>query len=112
MACLQCASRVVSSRLDGYRPGRSVQGSQFDSHRWCKFPRLTPASRAGSRALKYRIETTLQAALSGLPAELRAVATSASPNLERTRGPSHGDYATNIALQLAKAAGRKPRDLA
>jgi arginyl-tRNA synthetase len=32
--------------------------------------------------------------------------------LERTRDPRHGDFATNAALRLAKAAGCKPRDLA
>ena len=33
-------------------------------------------------------------------------------NIERCRDPLHGDWATNIALRLAKAAGQKPRDLA
>ena len=32
--------------------------------------------------------------------------------IERTRDPDHGDLATNVALGLAKAAGKKPRDLA
>ncbi len=32
--------------------------------------------------------------------------------IERTRSREHGDYATNIALLLAKAAGMKPRELA
>ena len=32
--------------------------------------------------------------------------------LERPRHPEHGDYATSVALQLAKAVGRKPRDIA
>ncbi|HQV41996.1 MAG TPA: arginine--tRNA ligase, partial [Moraxellaceae bacterium] len=37
-----------------------------------------------------------------------------SPDLqfERTRDPSHGDWACNIALMSAKAAGKKPRDVA
>lgn len=34
------------------------------------------------------------------------------PVLERPRDPSHGDWATNVALTLAKPLGRKPRDLA
>jgi arginyl-tRNA synthetase len=33
-------------------------------------------------------------------------------NVERTRDPSHGDYACNIALRLAKSSGRAPRELA
>ena len=32
--------------------------------------------------------------------------------VERPRNPEHGDYATNIALQLAKRIGSAPRDLA
>ncbi|MET3860291.1 arginyl-tRNA synthetase [Dietzia sp. 2505] len=32
--------------------------------------------------------------------------------VERPRNPEHGDYATNIALQLAKKVGASPRDLA
>jgi len=32
--------------------------------------------------------------------------------IERTRSREHGDFATNVAMMMAKAAGRKPRDLA
>lgn len=32
--------------------------------------------------------------------------------LERPRDPSHGDWATNLAMTLAKPLGRKPRDIA
>ncbi|CAM3441337.1 arginine--tRNA ligase [Tsukamurella hominis] len=32
--------------------------------------------------------------------------------VERPRNPEHGDYATNIAMQVAKKAGVNPRDLA
>ncbi len=32
--------------------------------------------------------------------------------VERTKNPAHGDFAANAALLLAKAAGRKPRDVA
>jgi arginyl-tRNA synthetase len=32
--------------------------------------------------------------------------------VERPRNPEHGDYATNVAMQVAKRAGTKPRDLA
>ena len=34
------------------------------------------------------------------------------PVIERTRDPSHGDFATNVAMVLAKAARSRPRDLA
>jgi arginyl-tRNA synthetase len=36
----------------------------------------------------------------------------ASVTVERPKSKEHGDYATNVALQLAKAAGRPPRQLA
>ncbi|MFB9928226.1 arginine--tRNA ligase [Amycolatopsis halotolerans] len=32
--------------------------------------------------------------------------------IERPRNPDHGDYATNLALQVAKKAGLKPREFA
>ena len=35
-----------------------------------------------------------------------------SPILERPRDPSFGDWATNLAMMLAKPLGRKPRDIA
>ena len=33
-------------------------------------------------------------------------------SVERTRDASHGDFASNIAMRLAKSAGRNPRELA
>lgn len=33
-------------------------------------------------------------------------------NIEHTRDPSHGDFASNLAMMLAKPAKQKPRDLA
>ena len=35
-----------------------------------------------------------------------------NPALERPRDPSHGDWATNLAMILAKPLGRKPREVA
>jgi arginyl-tRNA synthetase len=34
------------------------------------------------------------------------------PVLERPRDPAHGDWATNLAMTLAKPLGRKPREIA
>ncbi|MDP2227386.1 MAG: arginine--tRNA ligase [Moraxellaceae bacterium] len=42
-----------------------------------------------------------------LPADFQPVV-----QFERTRDPAHGDWASNIALASAKAAGRKPREIA
>jgi arginyl-tRNA synthetase len=36
----------------------------------------------------------------------------ATVTVERPRNPEHGDYATNLALQLAKKVGANPRELA
>jgi arginyl-tRNA synthetase len=41
-----------------------------------------------------------------------AVEVPAAVTVERPKNRDHGDYATNVALQLAKAAGRPPRDVA
>jgi arginyl-tRNA synthetase len=41
-----------------------------------------------------------------------AVEPPAAVTVERPRGNDHGDYATNVALQLARSAGRPPREVA
>ena len=53
----------------------------------------------------------LRAELSRAAERLGAPAGTA-PLLERPRDPSFGDWATNLAMVLAKPLGRKPRDLA
>ena len=35
-----------------------------------------------------------------------------APELERPKNAEHGDFATNVALQLAQRVGKKPRDIA
>lgn len=63
--------------------------------------------------MKTQLESLLAQALdtlkaqSVLPADCQPVI-----GLERTRDRAHGDWATNLALVAAKAAGRKPRELA
>jgi arginyl-tRNA synthetase len=52
------------------------------------------------KALVDRGEITLPG---GVPAEVK---------VDRTKQKEHGDYATNVALQLAKGAGLNPRDFA
>ncbi|MBX3691447.1 MAG: arginine--tRNA ligase [Dokdonella sp.] len=64
-------------------------------------------------AVKESLRELILAAL----AELRAQALlpdGATPTfvVERTRNREHGDFASNVAMTLAKAAGRKPRELA
>jgi arginyl-tRNA synthetase len=58
--------------------------------------------------LKSLLEQLLVAAirqLDGMPETVAVV-------VERTRDEAHGDYASNIAMRLAKAAGREPREVA
>jgi arginyl-tRNA synthetase len=63
--------------------------------------------------LKYQIEQLVAAALATLPPDvLPADIDKPAINVERTRDPAHGDFATNIAMQLAKPARRNPRQLA
>ena len=63
--------------------------------------------------MKQELEQLLAAALAKLPAGLLPEAPSAaSVVVERTRDAQHGDFASNVALRLAKAARKSPRDLA
>jgi len=63
--------------------------------------------------VKHLIETLVREALAALPEDLRpSPEATGGALIERTRDASHGDFATNVALQLAKAARRKPRELA
>ena len=51
------------------------------------------------------LSEALQQALPDLPAP-------ADIQVDRTRDPSHGDFASNIALVMAKPAGKPPREIA
>jgi arginyl-tRNA synthetase len=63
--------------------------------------------------LKATIERLIGAALAALPDDLLpAEARAATPDVERTRDATHGDYASNVAMRHAKAARRNPRQLA
>ncbi|RTZ78525.1 MAG: arginine--tRNA ligase [Gammaproteobacteria bacterium] len=63
--------------------------------------------------MKAQIEQLVSAALERLVQQgLLDAALVASAAVERTRDPSHGDFATNAALVNSKAARMKPRDLA
>jgi arginyl-tRNA synthetase len=63
--------------------------------------------------LKAELEELLARALAALQGNfLHAAVERAEVSVERTRDPQHGDYSCNIALRLARTAGRKPRELA
>ena len=63
--------------------------------------------------MKHIVAELLTNALAALP-ELTEAAfdLSVSSTVERTRDPSHGDFASNIAMRLAKPARKSPRDIA
>jgi arginyl-tRNA synthetase len=56
------------------------------------------------------LKTTAAAVLAAH--DLDAAALPATVTVERPRNPEHGDYATNLALQLGKKVGVNPRELA
>ncbi|WP_288750978.1 arginine--tRNA ligase [uncultured Corynebacterium sp.] len=60
------------------------------------------------------LATTVKAAAERVLADhdLDASVVPDTVTVERPRNPEHGDYATNIALQVAKKAGTNPRELA
>lgn len=65
--------------------------------------------------LKHHLEHLLSSALAGLQQGGGLAADIELPShipVERTRDRSHGEFASNVALTLAKAARRKPRELA
>ena len=63
--------------------------------------------------MKDQITSLIRQALAAIPAaNLPSDATNAAIELDRTRDPAHGDFASSLALRLAKAARRNPRELA
>ena len=60
-----------------------------------------------------QLEAAIQAAISrAIESGDVAGLTPASITLERPKNREHGDYATSVALQLAKTAGKNPREVA
>lgn len=58
------------------------------------------------------VEAVRAAVRAAVDAGELAVEVPDSLQVERPKNRDHGDYATNVALQLAKAAGKPPRDIA
>jgi len=70
---------------------------------------LRPPSRlVSSPDSKERLASLVQDAVRRAFPEAAGVAV----DLERPKNPAHGDFSTNVALQLAKRVGRKPREAA
>ena len=72
------------------------------------------ASPYEKRPVKEHLRELVAQALLDLRRQDRIPQDLATPDyvIERTKSREHGDYATNIALLLAKPAGMKPRELA
>ena len=63
--------------------------------------------------MKQQVEKLVLSALQKLVGTLLPEAPAADAvSVERSRDPQHGDFTTNVAMRLAKAARRKPRELA
>ncbi len=63
--------------------------------------------------MKTLIVAVLRDSLARLPEDLVPVsARGAAIEVERTRDPTHGDFASNLAMRLAKAARQNPRKVA
>ncbi len=63
--------------------------------------------------MKNVIEALLQEALSALPEDLvPRAAREVNLEVDHTRDPLHGDFASNLAMRLAKAARQNPRKIA
>ncbi len=68
---------------------------------------------AARHFMKQQIQALIRSALATLMAEeALGIVEIPEPQVDRTRDPSHGDFATNMAMVLAKSAGANPRDLA
>jgi arginyl-tRNA synthetase len=91
---------------------------------WIRWKLTSPGARRGKLptlsilhthgpALKTLIEKLLRQALTTLPEDLLPASLRGSAvEVERTRDAQHGDFASNIAMQLAKATRQNPRKLA
>ncbi|MBV8740774.1 MAG: arginine--tRNA ligase [Sinobacteraceae bacterium] len=62
--------------------------------------------------MKQQIEQLLRNAVARLADTIPEVPAAAAISVERARDPQHGDYASNVALRLARAARKNPRELA
>lgn len=58
------------------------------------------------------VKSQLTALLQQALASVAPTATDTPIHLERPRDPTHGDFATNLAMQLAKALKKNPREIA
>jgi arginyl-tRNA synthetase len=70
------------------------------------------AQYAGSVTPEQLSDVVRSALAAAVERGVLAVDVPAEVVIDRPKNPEHGDYATNVALRLAKAAGRPPREVA
>jgi arginyl-tRNA synthetase len=92
-------------------------GGKAENGRYTQHPDEYPGRIAGSEirppVMKHIVAAVLGTALKKLPDLAEAASDlSIESTVERTRDASHGDFASNIAMRLAKPARRSPRDIA
>ena len=81
-----------------------AEATHSGDHPLPRLPGVTPAALADLvRSVATDVLTSRDLDASALPPAV---------TIERPRNPEHGDYATNLALQVAKKLGVPPRDLA
>jgi len=99
-------------RPQGYRNTAATAAQETDATA-CLGYTCAPASQSKTFTLKQELEQLLLSALARLAGSMLAQAPPVSAVVvERTRDAQHGDFASNVALRLAKAAGKNPRELA
>ncbi|MCH2218726.1 MAG: mechanosensitive ion channel [Dechloromonas sp.] len=62
--------------------------------------------------MAHDVKSQLTALLQQALASVAPTATDSTIQLERPRDPTHGDWSTNLAMQLAKALKKNPREIA
>jgi arginyl-tRNA synthetase len=79
-----------------------------------RIPRLYrhPPANISSTTVRTEIDKLLRDALAKLAAEGENLDPKIAPQVERTRDARHGDFTSNVAMRVAKSAGRPPRELA
>jgi arginyl-tRNA synthetase len=91
------------------KPASPTDNAQF-FHQRIEAP---PRSRLKEKTMKDTIRQLIQQAITQLVTEgVLPEGLSPAIQVENTRDKTHGDFASNIAMMLAKPAGMKPRDLA
>src|SRR5690606_2335633 len=113
------SQQSLGALVAGYRPDRLVlaasQTRNVTQPPRCSYNAQFSTNACGptEQTMKDSIRHLIQQALTRLVAEgVLPDGLTPAIQVENTRDKSHGDFASNIAMMLAKPAGMKPRDLA